>query len=81
MARQQTLVQLTDGLLAALDERAARTGRSRSALIRDAIDQYLAAGDAAAVDRAIVEGYRRMPPADDGWARAGSDESIRREPW
>ncbi len=38
--RTQTLVQLTQTLLRRLDERAAREGRSRSALIRDAIEDY-----------------------------------------
>jgi metal-responsive CopG/Arc/MetJ family transcriptional regulator len=41
VTRTQTLVQLTEALLRRLDERAAREGRSRSALIRDAIEAYL----------------------------------------
>jgi metal-responsive CopG/Arc/MetJ family transcriptional regulator len=81
VARQQTLVQLTDGLLAALDERAARVGRSRSALIREALEAYLEQDHAAEVDSAIVAGYRRLPPPDDAWAEAAAVESIRREPW
>jgi hypothetical protein len=81
IARQQTLVQLTDRLLAALDERAARDGVSRSRLIREAVEAYLAAGRSAAVDRAIVDGYTRIPPEDDPWAEAAARESIRREPW
>jgi metal-responsive CopG/Arc/MetJ family transcriptional regulator len=81
VARQQTLVQLTDQLLAALDERAARDGVSRSRLIRDALEAYLAADRGAAIDRAIVDGYTRVPPEDDPWADAAARESIRREPW
>ena len=41
MARRQTLIQLDDARLAALDERAAASGRSRSDLIREAIDLLL----------------------------------------
>jgi ribbon-helix-helix CopG family protein len=81
IARQQTLVQLTDRLLAALDERAARDGVSRSRLIREAVEAYLAADGSAAIDRAIVDGYTRIPPEDDPWAEAAARESIRRERW
>ncbi len=82
IARRQTLVQLSDELLALLDERAARTHRSRSQLIRDAVEQYLAAEREAAIDRAIVEGYTRTPQDEhDPWAEAAAIESIRAEPW
>ena len=61
MARRQTLIQLDDARLAALDERAAASGRSRSDLVREAIDLLLGTGDAAAIDAAIIEGYARAP--------------------
>ena len=81
MSRRQSLVQLSDALVAALDERAARQGRSRSALIRDAIEQYLAEDAEAAVDRAIVAGYERIPQTDDAWAEVAVREMIGAEPW
>lgn len=82
LMRQPTLVQLTDELIARLDERAAVAGVSRSELIRKAIEGHLAAGEAAAIDVAIVEGYRRIPPPEhDPWAEASAIESIRTEPW
>src|SRR5713101_1991315 len=69
MARRQTLIQLDDARIAALDERAAASGRSRSDLIREAVDLLLGTGDAAAIDAAIVEGYARAPaPERDPWA-------------
>jgi hypothetical protein len=49
VARRQTLIELDDARLAALDERAAASGRSRSDLVREAIDLLLGRGDAAAV--------------------------------
>ena len=61
MGRTQTLVQLSDELLAQLDERVAREGRSRSELIRQAIADYLAGDREAEIDRQIVEGYSRQP--------------------
>jgi Arc/MetJ-type ribon-helix-helix transcriptional regulator len=82
IARRQTLIQLDDGRLAALDERAAASGRSRSDLVREAIDLLLGRGDAAAVDRAILEGYARAPaPERDPWAFAGALAALEAEPW
>ena len=82
VARRQTLIQLDDARLAALDERAGMTGKSRSELIREAIDLLLGTGDAAVIDAAIVEGYRKHPPGEldaamEAWARM----SIASEPW
>ncbi len=83
MSRTQTLVQLNEELLRRLDERAAREGRSRSALIRDAINAYLFDEEEAEISRQIVEGYERMPQTDEElrWAEAAVKEAIRKEPW
>jgi metal-responsive CopG/Arc/MetJ family transcriptional regulator len=82
MARRQTLIQLDDARLAALDQRAATEGRSRSDLIREAVDLLLGAGDAGAIDEAIVAGYRRSPqPEADAWTLAGTIAAIKAEPW
>ncbi len=80
MARTQTLVQLSDDLLSQLDARAAREGRSRSDLIREAVTGYLGADHEAAIDRRIVEAYTRQPQEDLGadWA---ARRSIAAEPW
>jgi predicted transcriptional regulator len=81
MARTPTLVQLNDGLIARLDSRAAVARRSRSDLIREAIERYLADDPAAAIDAAIVDSYTRAPPADDFGAAAAARASIEAEPW
>jgi metal-responsive CopG/Arc/MetJ family transcriptional regulator len=81
MARRQTLVQLSDELLALLDERAAKSGRSRSEIIRSAIERELAAEREAAIDKAIVDGYTRIPQEADPWAEASAKRSIAAEPW
>ena len=81
--RTQTLVQLNRDLLRRLDERAAREGRSRSSLIRDAIEVYLYDEEQTRIDREIREGYERVPETDEEVAsaeRAGI-EGIREEPW
>lgn len=83
MARQPTLVQLTNDLLTLLDRRAAATGCSRSELIRDAVASYLADDRDAALDAEMVEAYRRVPePVEEMvWAEAALRESIAEEPW
>lgn len=83
MTRIQTLVQLTSDLLRRLDERAAREGRSRSALIRNAIEAYLYDEERDRISREIVEGYERIPPSEEemAWAEAGVREDIDEDPW
>jgi metal-responsive CopG/Arc/MetJ family transcriptional regulator len=83
MARTQTLVQLTEELLRRLDERVAREGRSRSALIRDAIEEYLHDEEEAEISRQIVEGYERIPVTEEETAGLEREarEMIREEPW
>jgi predicted transcriptional regulator len=83
VSRTQTLVQLNDALLARLDERAARESRSRSALIREAIEGYLHDDVSSEIDRSIAAGYRRFPQTavEDAWAEAAAREAIREEPW
>lgn len=81
MSRTATLVQLTQELVAALDQVAAERGLSRSHLIREAIEAYLADTLDAAIDREIIEAYRRQPQtADPAW-EAALRESIAAEPW
>lgn len=81
MPRRQSLVQLSDELVALLDERAARTGRSRSALIREALERYLAADAESSIDHAVVAGYLGVPQEEDRWAELAGREAIAAEPW
>lgn len=82
MARAQTRVELTHDVLRSLDERAAREGRSRSALIREAIEAYLH-DEKARIDREIIERYERIPPTDEEMAiaEANAREAVEEEPW
>jgi metal-responsive CopG/Arc/MetJ family transcriptional regulator len=81
--RTQTLVQLTTDLLRRLDERAAREGKSRSSLIRDAIENYLHDEERERITREIIEGYERIPPTEDEMkmAEANAREAVEEEPW
>lgn len=79
---RQTLLQLTDELVEALDRRAKREGVSRSKLVRDLLDAALSSG--AEHDRAMIEGYRRMPQSDavdawgdlDAWTQANARRNM-----
>ena len=55
------MVQLNEHLLEGLDRRARREGVSRSQLIRQALEAFLAADREEEIDRQRVEAYRRMP--------------------
>jgi metal-responsive CopG/Arc/MetJ family transcriptional regulator len=61
----KTSVELGNDLLRQLNERAAREGRSRSALIRKAVQAYLYDDEKARIDREIIEGYERIPPTEE----------------
>ena len=80
MARTQTLVQFSDDLLQRLDAYRARAGRSRSDVIREAVDRFLAADREAEIDRLIVEGYTRCPPTE-LWGDEAARQMIAAEPW
>jgi len=65
MSQTQTRVGLTRDVLRRLDDRAAREGRSRSALIREAVETFLHDEEKARITREIIEGYERIPPTDE----------------
>jgi metal-responsive CopG/Arc/MetJ family transcriptional regulator len=80
VARTQTLVQFSDDLLERLDHYRAREGRSRSDVVREAVERYLAADREAEIDRRIVAGYTRRPPTD-VWGDEAARQMIAAEPW
>ena len=80
MARTQTLVQLSDELLERLDSYRAREGRSRSEVVREAIERYLEADREAEIDRLLVDAYTRQPP-EDLWNDQAAKQLISEGPW
>lgn len=76
-------MRVPDELARRLDELVA-TGRymSRSAAIQDAIERLLAAEHKRYIDRAIVEGYERVPAEPpDALALSLAARSVSQEPW
>lgn len=80
MVRTPTLVQLSDAQVALLDEVATRARRSRSELIREAIDRYLQDVGEVDLDARIVAGYEAQPP-EDPWGDDSARRMIEAEPW
>jgi metal-responsive CopG/Arc/MetJ family transcriptional regulator len=80
MARTQTLVQFSEDLLHRLDRYRAREGRSRSDVVREAVERYLAADREAEIDRLVVDAYTRQPPSD-VWGERAARDMIAAEPW
>lgn len=75
-------MQLDDRLIALLDQRSGSAGVSRSAIIRAAIEAYLADDADAAIDAEIVAGYAQNPADEpDPRAMALAVASIEDEPW
>jgi hypothetical protein len=91
MARRQTLVQLTEDLVDVLDAIAAKQGRTRSALIRAVLEDFVKEEDEAEKDRRMIEGYTKFPPGteDDppewgtleAWAEHDARQMIEEESW
>lgn len=80
MTRTQTMVQLTADLVERLDAEAARRRVSRSALIREAVGEFLDNRSRAVAVEAYVAGYRRQPPGiPDEWGdlEAANDRAGR----
>ncbi len=63
------MVQLTDSLVHLLDDAAAGRGMSRSAIIREALERYLAEEGHSLVTAQLVRAYEKTPQAEpDTWA-------------
>jgi len=74
------MVQLSDDLVASLDQAAQRRGASRSALIRELLWEGLAQERHALIGERIAEGYRRLPPEEpDEWGRTATGGDVSTE--
>ena len=74
---------MSDDRVRAIDELVASGRASRAAVIVEAIDRLMADLERERIDRAIVEGYTRIPQTAEEleWADWSTEESIREEPW
>lgn len=83
-ARKQVLMQLNEDLVSELDTWVAKTGRNRSDLAREALDDLLRKFRAADIDRRYIEAYTRFPPDDEfeaEHARASRENAAELDAW
>ncbi len=84
MTTEQIAVRLPGELLDQLDELVASgVYRSRAAAVRAGIEAIAESERRRRTDRAVIEGYRRIPPtpAEDDAAFASLRQAIVEEPW
>lgn len=82
MPKKPVLIQFDDPLLERLDSLGALTGRSRSSIVRDAVERYVTQESDAEKDRRLIAGYTAVPDdaefvmaAEDGARRLIEEES------
>jgi Arc/MetJ-type ribon-helix-helix transcriptional regulator len=84
MTTEQIAVRLPRELLAELDM-LVKAGRyeSRAAAVRAGVEAIARAERERVIDRAMVDGYRRMPPApiEETAALESLRQAIAEEPW
>jgi len=84
MASEQIAVRLPQQLLSDLDQLVA-DGRyeSRAAAVRAGVEAVTELERRRQIDRAIVDGYRRIPPtpSEDAAALTSLRDAIAEEPW
>lgn len=80
---QQIAVRIPDETLESLDGLVARgTFANRADAVRAGIEKLVADAERDRIDRAIVEGYTRIPDTElDAWAEASTRAMIAAEPW
>jgi Arc/MetJ-type ribon-helix-helix transcriptional regulator len=84
VATEQIAVRLPEELLAVLDDLVDRgVYESRAAAVRAGIEAVLELDRRRLTDRAIVDGYRRLPPttSERAAAIASLRDAIAEEPW
>jgi metal-responsive CopG/Arc/MetJ family transcriptional regulator len=83
VARKPVLLQLSEELLERIDQLTATQGRSRSAVVREAVERYITEQSQALKDQQMAEGYRRIPDDEqfDEWAEVAVRELVEEEPW
>jgi Arc/MetJ-type ribon-helix-helix transcriptional regulator len=84
MSTTQIAVRLSDDLLAAVDRLVAGgTAASRTDAVRRGLRYLIAETERQTIDRAIVDGYARLPQnqRDAAASEASLREAIEQEPW
>lgn len=83
MARKPVLLHLTDDLDDQIDKLALAEGRSKSALVRDAVAEYATRRSRELKEKQEREAYARMPEDGewDQWAEDSLEDMLAEESW
>ena len=84
MATEQLAIRIPESLVAQLDDLVARgIYDSRAAAVRAGVEAIIELERRHGIDRAVIDGYRRIPPtqAERDSALASLREAILDEPW
>lgn len=83
MPRKPVLLHLTEELDEQIDKLAAAQGRSKSALVRDAVAEYASKWSREVLEQQEREAYARMPDDDefDAWAADSARDLLDEESW
>lgn len=77
----KTAVSIPDDLFRRADELADRTGKSRSQIYREALSDYLARRDPAAVTRALDELADELAASHDTFIAEAARATLERSEW
>jgi Arc/MetJ-type ribon-helix-helix transcriptional regulator len=77
----KTAVSIPDDLFRRADELASRMGKSRSEVYRDALADYVARRDPAAVTRALDEIADELSGEERGFSTAAARQTLAQSEW
>lgn len=77
----KTAVSIPDELFRRADDVARRSGKSRSQIYREALEEYLRRRDPGAVSSALEEALDAVDPAPDPWLREAGRRALARVEW
>lgn len=81
MTAAKVAVSLPPEVLARLEKVRRRTGRSRSSLVAEALEEWLDRAEPSEEDRRYVQGYLEHPESDEASGRLASAVMESWEPW
>ncbi len=77
----KTAISIPDELFREADELAARLGKSRSQMYREALTEYLSRRGAHDVTAALDEALLRIDDGADGWSTSAASVALERNEW
>lgn len=77
----KTAISIPDDLFREADELAARLGKSRSQMYREALTEYMSRRDPHAVTAALDDVVSAIGDAVDGWSSAAASAALERSEW